>query len=220
MKEKIFGIIGAAIILLAGFAFPGNALGAGEEGSGGGADEPLTIVSATISDGQKDVLQNQEIRFEFSKNVVNLTVKENNEKCFTVTDQSGNPVGFAVVMADDQIDRDNRNFIGITINDGMKVDETYSIAISKNLMAKNGQSLDRDYTYGFTVAEGTKEKMASSSTTVAQGSETSQSVGLGMNSTGSMILLAVLGMLAILVVLFVFWKKKNGGKSNSDHKSE
>lgn len=219
MKEKVFGIIGVALMLLAGFTFPGNALAAAEEGSGGGADEPLTIVTATIADGQKDVPQNQEIIFEFSKNVVNLTVKENNQKCFTVTDQSGQPVGFTMVMADDQIERDKRNFIGITVNEGIQAGETYTIAISKNLMAKNGQSLDRDYRYGFTVAGGAKAETASASEAVAEDSVTSQIAGSGMNSK-TVILLVALGILAVLAVLFIFGKKKNGGKSDSDQKAE
>lgn len=212
MKEKVFGIIGAALMILAGFTFPGNTLAAAEEGSGGGADEPLTIVAATITDGQKDVPKNQEITFEFSKNVVNLTVQENNQKCFTVTDQSGQPVGFTVVMADDQIEREKRNFIGITINEGLQTGETYTIAISKNLMAKNGQSLDQDYTYGFSV-EGAAKAETTTSDAVIQNSATSQTTG--MNS-GMVMLLAALGILALLALIFVIWKKKSGGKSDSD----
>lgn len=219
MKKKVLGVIGAFLMIAAGFTFPGNVLAAAEEGSGGGADEPLTLVTATIADGQKEVPQNQEITFEFSKNVVNLTVKENNQKCFTVTDHSGQPVGFTVLMADDQIDRDKRNFIGVAINDGMTAGESYTIVISKNLMAKNGQSLDRDYTFGFTVAGAAKAETAAVSEDVAQGSETSPAVGVGMNS-GSVILAASLGILAVLAVLFIFWKKKNGGKSDSDRKAE
>lgn len=214
MKEKVFGIIGAALMILVGFTFPGNALAAAEEGSGGGADEPLTIVAATISDGQKDVPQNQEITFEFSKNVVNLTVQENNQKCFAVTDQSGQPVRFTVVMADDQIEREKRNFIGITINDSLQAGETYTIAISKNLMAKNGQSLDQDYTYGFSVAGAAKAETTTTDA-VPQNSTASQTASSGMNS-GMVVLLAALGILVVLALIFVFWKKKNGGNSDSD----
>nr|WP_320025717.1 Ig-like domain-containing protein [uncultured Acetobacterium sp.] len=208
MKEKVFGIIGVALMILVGVAFPGNALAVAEEGSGGGADQPLTIVAATIADGQKGVPQNQEITFEFSKNVVNLTVQENNQKCFAVTDQSGQPVRFTVVMADDQIEREKRNFIGITINDGLQAGETYTIAISKNLMAKNGQSLDQDYTYGFSVAGAVKAETTTTDTA-------SQTTSSGMNS-GMVVLLAALGILVVLAVIFVFWKKKNGGNSDSD----
>lgn len=214
MKEKIVGIIAVALLLLTGLAIPFPVLAAAEEGSGGGADQPLTIVAATIADGQQEVPENQEITFEFSKNVVNLTVQENNKSCFTITDQRGNPVAFTVVMADDQLEREKRNFIGVAVNDGLKAGESYTIVISQKLMAKNGQSLDRDYRYTFTVAGAAKTETVAASETA---SEAAPTAATGMDANMVM-LLAALGMLAVLAVLLIIWKKKQG--SNRDRNAE
>lgn len=223
MKTKVLSVIATFLIIAIGVVQPINVFAAGEEGTGTGtgtgSSDPLAVVSATIQDGQKDVSPSQEITFVFSKNVANLTVKENNEKSFTVTDHSGKPVGFTVLIADDQLEREKRNDINIIIDGGLKAGEDYTIAISKNIMAKNGESLDQDYTYGFTVAGAAEEQGTSSLVGETVSLETSKTVSPGMNSV-SVILLATLGLLAILSVLFIVLKKKNGGKHDSNREEK
>ena len=47
-------------------------------GTGGGQDNPLDLVSSNPSDGRKDVGLPVEIKLCFSKNVVHMTVRDNN----------------------------------------------------------------------------------------------------------------------------------------------
>ena len=81
------------------------------DGSGGGKNQPLAMLSSSPADGQKDVALPVEIKMTFSKNVVYMTVRDNNSKCFTMYSQDGKQVPIEVIMADDQIEFDKRRDI-------------------------------------------------------------------------------------------------------------
>jgi len=74
------------------------------DGTGGGHDNPLTILSSTPEAGQKDVPVTEEINLHFSKNVINMTVKDNNMQCFALYDSNGTSIPLQVIMADDQVE--------------------------------------------------------------------------------------------------------------------
>ncbi|UWG96632.1 Ig-like domain-containing protein [Dehalobacter sp. DCM] len=117
-------------------------LAAGEEKT------PLEISSATITDGEKDVPLNKEIKFVFSKNIANITVAENNKNCFSMTDSKGQPVTIEVITYDDQLERDKRNDIVIKPIE-LKDAEQYTITISPDVTSKSGEKLGKEVTYTF-----------------------------------------------------------------------
>jgi hypothetical protein len=57
--------------------------------AGGGKKSPLSIVSSVPADGENDVKISTDIKITFSKNVVNMSVKDENKKCFELKDDDG-----------------------------------------------------------------------------------------------------------------------------------
>ena len=117
------------------------------EGTDG--NKPLFLDTSTPEDGAADIPLDQEIKFVFSKNVVNLSIKENNLKCLTMEDSEGNDVPIEVVMGDDQIHPDEKRYIIIKPVDGLVENMTYTVIISPDMLAKNGNNLGEETTVSF-----------------------------------------------------------------------
>jgi len=96
--------ISALLCLL--FAIPAIA----GDGSGGGKDNPLVLVSSVPEDNQRDVSLSTRIQLSFSKNVVNMAVKDNNQSCFSLYDGK-DLVPIDVILADDQIEPERKKEI-------------------------------------------------------------------------------------------------------------
>ncbi len=121
------------------------------DGSGGG-DDPLALESSSIPDGTAGVdISTDQITLTFSKNVVNMTVKENNAACFTIT-ADGAAVPFTVEMADDQLYRELRRDIVLRFGAELKPAATYTVTVSSDLMSKSGVYLGKEVTVKFTTA--------------------------------------------------------------------
>lgn len=140
--KKGICIIIAALMILSALA--SATLIFAEEGN-----NPLFINECTPVDGSSNIPTDTEIKINFSKNVVNLSVKDTNLKCFSMKDNEGNVADVNVVMADDQIDRENRNDIILVPVNGLEEEKEYTITISSNLTAKNGNTLGEEKTITF-----------------------------------------------------------------------
>lgn len=116
----------------------------------GGSNKPFSLKTSNPEDGQKKVPIQSDINLTFSKNVVNILVKENNEKCFKLLDQEGQVVPIEIVMADDQIEREKRNDIILVPKEALDHGKSYTIVISKDLMSKSGVTLEDEVTISFT----------------------------------------------------------------------
>lgn len=119
---------------------------------GAGKAEPLALSASSVADGAANVAADTSIRLDFTKNVVNLQVKDNNMTCFSVTDSGGNQVPIVVSMGDDQVDREVRNTIYVSPATAWPAGETLTLTISGNLTAKNGSTMGTAHTLRFTVA--------------------------------------------------------------------
>lgn len=119
---------------------------------GAGKAEPLGLSTSSVADGASNVAVDTSIKLDFTKNVVNLQVKDNNRTCFSVTDSQGNQVPIVVSMGDDQVDREVRNTIYVSPAQTWPAGETLTLTISGNLMAKNGTSMGTARTLRFTTA--------------------------------------------------------------------
>ncbi|WP_418790775.1 Ig-like domain-containing protein [Phosphitispora sp. TUW77] len=131
-----------AVIVLATFS-AGDALaedGSGDS-SGGGKDNPLILVSSNPEDGQENVLLTTEIKLTFNKNVVNMSVRDNNMKCFSLTDNTGNTVQINVIMADDQMEPEKRREIVLQPASQLEAGTNYTLEISPELTSKSGVTL-------------------------------------------------------------------------------
>ena len=119
---------------------------------GAGKAEPLALSASSVADGAANVAADTSIKLDFTKNVVNLQVKDNNMTCFSVTDSGGNQVPIVVSMGDDQVDREVRNTIYVSPATAWPAGETLTLTISGNLTAKNGSTMGTAHTLRFTVA--------------------------------------------------------------------
>lgn len=142
MRRYLTGLLAALLLLC-------TAAGAVD---GAGKAEPLALSASSLADGASNVAVDTSIRLDFTKNVVNLLVKDNNMTCFSVTDSKGNQVPIVVSMGDDQVDRDVRNTIYVSPAQTWPAGETLTLTISGNLMAKNGNSMGTARTLRFTTA--------------------------------------------------------------------
>jgi hypothetical protein len=142
------------IIVLSSFVMGQTAFAEGD-GTGGGKSEPLTLVSSSIKDGATGVSLKPEIQLTFSKNIVNMTVNENNKNCFSLLTASGTAIPINLFLADDQIDFEKRNDATITPKANLEQGTTYSVVVSPTLKAKSGVTTGKEIRITFTT-EGTK----------------------------------------------------------------
>ncbi len=108
------------------------------DGSGGGPNSPLALVSTSAS--------STEIKLTFNKNVVSDTVKDKNKACFTLTDASGESFPFQVSMAGDQPGSDSSRTITLQLQKEFAPGTTYTLKISPELQAKNGATVGKTIT--------------------------------------------------------------------------
>ena len=91
-------------------SLPGNWAQAADgdgDGSGGGQNNPLVIESSTPANGAAGVATLEYIKVVFSKNVVYMTVRDQNMQCFSLWSGSQR-IPAEIIMADDQIEREKR----------------------------------------------------------------------------------------------------------------
>jgi len=155
------------------------------DGSGGGKDDPLALVSADPDVNAEAILVGSTFNLEFNKNIAYVTVRDNNIKAFTLWDGS-TQVPVDVTMADDQLQPDLRNFVLIIPKEDLKSGTTYTLKVDNTLVAKSGAVL--------------AEPMELTYTTVTPNSS--------IFTTTNIILMVGVGVVVIVVIAFVAMKRK------------
>ncbi len=110
----------------------------------------LSLESSSIKNDEVVSLETEEITLEFTNNVINMAVKDDNMKCFEIVDGAGNSIGFEVVMGDDQIEPEKKRLITLELQETLKAGESYKVIISSQVTAKNGNALGEDIEINFT----------------------------------------------------------------------
>lgn len=117
--------------------------------------EPLKLESSNPENNATEVSTDlEQIELKFSKNVVNMKVAENNKTCVDFVDGNGNTVPFELIMADDQVERELRDFLYIKPVTPLQEGTTYIVKISKALTSKSGTALEEDLEVSFTTVGG------------------------------------------------------------------
>ena len=127
----------------------GTAWAEGGDGSGGGSDKPLLLDYSSLPDGSTDVATDVSITLTFTKNVVNMAVRDNNSGCFSLTAADGSSVPVSVIMGDDQVDPDVKRIITVEAY-GLSPATTYTLTVSGALTSKSGVSLGNPVYLSFT----------------------------------------------------------------------
>lgn len=97
------------------------------------------LVESNPSRGASSVSIDTEIYLLFNKNVVNMSVKENNRNNIRLIDESGKEIPIDIIFADDQIEPEKRREILIKPKENLKKSTTYKVQILPDFMAKNGK---------------------------------------------------------------------------------
>lgn len=124
---------------------------------GDGKSTALDLAESDPANGDMNVALDAQIKLLFNKNVVNMTIKDNNSKCFTLLDADKNEVPMDVIFADDQIEPDKKREIILKPKEVLQENMTYSVEILSGLQAKNGTSLSKTVTFSFTTIALTPE---------------------------------------------------------------
>lgn len=157
-----------ALFTLLTFACAAFAEGGNGDGTGGGKDKPLALETSSVTNGAQNVGLSPEIVLNFNKNVVHFTVRENNMKCFTMTDGSGKSVPVEVIMGDDQVDPSIKRIVTVKPKSALEPGTVYMLKISKSLTSKSGVSLGKDTYISFTTEAKTTTTTTKASTTAAK----------------------------------------------------
>ncbi len=123
-----------------------------EAEGGQGQSEPLQLEECNIYDGMVDVPVNFTISMRFTKNVADITVRDQNASGISLTAQDGSTVNYSIYFPDEF---ENRNWIHLNVN--LNRETTYTLHLSTSIMARNGINyLYQDYYITFTT-EGSYE---------------------------------------------------------------
>lgn len=159
-KSKLFMVIMLVVLGCLLISGPVFAEGTGD-GSGGGKNIPLGLVSSEPADGQKDVALTGDIQLHFNKNVIYLLIRDANKKCFSLSTKDGIKVPIEVIMADDQTPEgfEKRRDVSVRPLEKLEPGTAYVVKVSPDLQAKNGTSLGSEAEVNFVTA-GTAAKSA------------------------------------------------------------
>lgn len=154
--RKSIPLLMTVLVLFALCAAP--AWAEGGDGSGGGSDKPLLLDYSSLPDGSTGVATDVSITLTFTKNVVNMAVRDNNSGCFSLTAADGSSVPVSVIMGDDQVDPDVKRIITVEAY-GLSPATTYTLTVSGALTSKSGVSLGSPVYLSFTT-EGAEQQPA------------------------------------------------------------
>ncbi|WP_425806223.1 Ig-like domain-containing protein [Desulfitobacterium sp. Sab5] len=188
-RVVLFSVISALFLIS-----PLTALAEGGNGSGG-QQNPLSLVSSSPADGQKDVKNPVEIKLVFNKNVVNMSVKDKNQKCITLTDSEGKTIPVQMIMADDQIDPTKNEEIVLKPSQDLKPGTTYQVKITGDLQAKNGMTLGKETSIHFAIADSNITPAKETSVNNPTAGTTANSLGKG--SMNKSIIFAVIALIIV-----------------------
>lgn len=145
-KKIITGILVLFILLFS--ALP---LAMAEDNTSG--KTPLVLEESVPTDDAYGVATDATITLTFSKNIVNMSVAENNISQFVLRENGKDEVAIEVFLADDQVNREKRNDALITPVEPLKEDTDYELTVSKELSSKSGVTLAEDLVIHFSTKE-------------------------------------------------------------------
>ena len=203
-KTYIYKLIVVMLLVLVPQAAYASA-GSGD-GSGGGASG-VSLRGTSIEDGRIEA--DDVITLNFSSNVVNAEVRENNISAISILDEDGGEVAIEVLMADDQIEPEGRRDIHIKPLDPLP-DGAYTLVIDGKLQAKNGSTVGSDIVVPFVAGDPGLTSAAASTDSPAAAAGSGKS-----NASTFMFICAGITFCALIAVVVVRKKASSEAVSTS-----
>ena len=211
---KVLVLAMVIAMLLPNVAMAGNGNGGGKGGKGGNSE--LDVTPVNFEDGGSFPL-GESIELAASNNICNITVKDKNLECITVTDVDGGEVGHEVVLYDDQLEKERKTDITINISDAVE-GATYKITFAPEFMAKNGKAIGTEKVFTVTTSAdavakkpATEEVVKEPATEEVVESSTETITDEATTDTPIVTTMAVIGGVAVIVIIgavIVIKKKK------------
>jgi hypothetical protein len=139
VMKKTYLVLVVLFVFASGFLFAG--------------DKPLSLKESDPEHEDVDVPVDIEITLEFSNNVVNMKVSEHNAECFSLLDPEGEELEIEIVFPDDQLEPEKKRIIYIIPVEPLESSTQYTVVVSEELMAKNGNQLGEEVEITFVTAE-------------------------------------------------------------------
>ena len=150
-RSRSFLVLSLVVLFCLFLSLPVLAEGGSGDGSGGGHNTPLGLATSNPANGAANIAVNTQIKLTFNKNIINMSVKDNNVKCFALYN-NGQQVPINVVMADDQIQPEYKREVTIVPQQVLQSGSNYTLKISPELQAKSGAVLGQEVKVSFTTA--------------------------------------------------------------------
>lgn len=117
-------------------------------------DKKLSLDSSTIEDGATEVSLTPEINLVFTNNVINNSVREANMSAISMTDSKDNIIEISVVMADDQVNPEEKRNVKVAIKNELSPSSEYVLHIDGSFSGKNGSALGEEVKISFATIAG------------------------------------------------------------------
>ncbi len=95
--------------------------------------------------------------------MINMSVSEKNQKCFSLHSTDGKQIPIKVLMADDQMAPEKKRIIIISPTAQLSPDTQYTVKISPDLSSKSGVTLGQPVSITFATAKGSAAQDKSAS---------------------------------------------------------
>lgn len=148
MKRSILKLMAVLVLYFLAFSHLPALAGEGD-GSGGGQGQPLALESSYPGTGMTGVSQQVQIKLTFNKNVVNMSVRDNNRQCFALS-SGGQTIPIDIIMADDQVYPEGKNDVLLKPRQALAPGTRYTVTVAPSLQSKSGAVLGKTITIIFT----------------------------------------------------------------------
>ncbi len=205
-NKKLFSNLFSSLIILSliitssVFAFANAPEGKGD-GTGGGGSIQLSMTGIKAEENR--------IELEFSKNVTNLTVKENNLNSFELTDTEGNSLDFEVEIPDDQLEREKRRDIYLNLTEPLVPEKDYKLTVKSGFVAKNGEKTEEDIVKEFKLGIDEQMEPELKEDIVLDEDTKEESPSKRYIQNRTLIIVAAIVIVSFVIMVFVNSKKRS-----------
>ena len=146
MRYFKFTAVITTVVLLLTLSFPA-AFAAGDNN-----DEPLTLQSSSVVDGDTNISIHPVIELVFTGKMDDILVLPNNKDCFHLQNGSGDVQPLSVLFPDTQVQSAFRNHAFVIPENALSPGESYTLTIDSRLQDKKDNLLGQTLQFHFTTA--------------------------------------------------------------------
>ncbi|MGI6128865.1 MAG: Ig-like domain-containing protein [bacterium] len=185
-NKRLFAWAICLLVVLSILAAPLVNAGTGSgDGSGGGKGNALSLAESSPADGEQDIPVAIEIKLVFNKNIVHMTVHDENKQCFSLYTADGIAVPIEVIMADDQMEPEKRRDVILKPQKELAPGTTYKVRVAPTLRSKSGVTLGTETVVTFTTRGATPAAMTAPDVSTSNNGDSGQNTDTNSDNPSS-----------------------------------